>query len=122
MPWPKCLSIALMADKVAKVADFVSIGQQRPDPVHAGRRPYLGSVQLPDRMASGCAARAIKMICDAGNANGTLGGVRREAAAIGSGRGAGRFGRQLPVHDPGGSDDALAEVTLEGSQAEPPQR
>ena len=65
--------------------------------------------------------RAIKMICDAGNAKGMPVGVCGEAAADpGLGRSAGRSWRELPVHDSGGIDDvraSLAEVTFEEAQA-----
>ena len=94
-------SIALMADKVADVADFVSIGT---NPVHPCRRPYPRfRGQLPDRMASGGAARHQDDL-RRGQRQGHAGGrVRRGRGRSGSGGRAGRSRRQLAVHDPGGA-------------------
>ena len=91
---------------------FVKLGKsrlrvhrhQRPDPVHPCRRPYPRfRGQLPDRMASGGAARHQDDL-RRGQRQGHAGGrVRRGRGRSGSGGRAGRSRRQLAVHDPGGA-------------------
>ena len=74
-------SIALMADQVAKVADFVSIGtNDLTQYTLAADRP-LGSVANYQTAWHPAVLRAIKLIADAGNANGMPVGVCGEAAA-----------------------------------------
>ena len=97
-------SIALMADKVADVADFVSIGTNDLTQYTLAADRTLGSVANYQTAWHPAVLRAIKMICDAGNAKGMPVGVCGEAAAdpdlavVLAG-----LGRQLAVHDPGGA-------------------
>ncbi len=94
---------------------------QRPDPIHPCRRPYLGSVANYQTAWHPAVLRAIKMICDAGNAKGMPVGVCGEAAAdpdlavVLAGLGV----NSLSV-TPVALDDvraALAEVTFEEAKA-----
>ena len=74
-------SIALMADQVAKVADFVSIGTNDLTQYTLAADRTLGSVANYQTAWHPAVLRAIKLIADAGNANGMPVGVRGEAAA-----------------------------------------
>ena len=74
-------SIALMADKVADVADFVSIGTNDLTQYTLAADRTLGSVANYQTAWHPAVLRAIKMICDAGNAKGMPVGVCGEAAA-----------------------------------------
>lgn len=74
-------SIALMADKVAQVADFVSIGTNDLTQYTLAADRILGSVANYQTAWHPAVLRAIKMIADAGNANGMPVGVCGEAAA-----------------------------------------
>ena len=114
-------SIALMADQVAKVADFVSIGTNDLTQYTLAADRTLGSVANYQTAWHPAVLRAIKMICDAGNANGMPVGVCGEAAAdpdlavVLAGLGVNSLS-MTPV----ALDDvraALAEVTLEEAKA-----
>ena len=74
-------SIALMADQVAKVADFVSIGTNDLTQYTLAADRTLGSVANYQTAWHPAVLRAIKLIADAGNANGMSVGVCGEAAA-----------------------------------------
>ena len=74
-------SIALMADQVAKVADFVSIGTNDLTQYTLAADRTLGSVAHYQTAWHPAVLRAIKLIADAGNANGMPVGVCGEAAA-----------------------------------------
>lgn len=74
-------SIALMADKVAQVADFVSIGTNDLTQYTLAADRVLGSVSNYQTAWHPAVLRAIKLIADAGNANGMPVGVCGEAAA-----------------------------------------
>lgn len=74
-------SIALVADKVAKVADFVSIGTNDLTQYTLAADRTLGSVANYQTAWHPAVLRAIKLIADAGNANGMPVGVCGEAAA-----------------------------------------
>ena len=74
-------SIALMADQVAKVADFVSIGTNDLTQYTLAADRTLGSVANYQTAWHPAVLRAIKLICDAGNAKGMPVGVCGEAAA-----------------------------------------
>ena len=74
-------SIALMADKVADVADFVSIGTNDLTQYTMAADRTLGSVAGYQTAWHPAVLRAIKLICDAGNAKGMPVGVCGEAAA-----------------------------------------
>ncbi|MFR0589769.1 phosphoenolpyruvate--protein phosphotransferase [Bifidobacterium apri] len=74
-------SIALMADKVAQVADFVSIGTNDLTQYTLAADRTLGSVAHYQNAWHPAVLRAIKLIADAGNANGMPVGVCGEAAA-----------------------------------------
>ena len=74
-------SIALMADQVAKVADFVSIGTNDLTQYTLAADRTLGSVANYQTAWHPAVLRAIKRIADAGNANGMPVGVCGEAAA-----------------------------------------
>ena len=74
-------SIALMADQVAKVADFVSIGTNDLTQYTLAADRTLGSVANYQTAWHPAVLRAIKLIADAGNANGKPVGVCGEAAA-----------------------------------------
>ena len=74
-------SIALMADQVAKVADFVSIGTNDLTQYMLAADRTLGSVANYQTAWHPAVLRAIKLIADAGNANGMPVGVCGEAAA-----------------------------------------
>ena len=74
-------SIALMADQVAKVADFVSIGTNDLTQYTLAADRTLGSVANYQTAWHPAVLRAIKPIADAGNANGMPVGVCGEAAA-----------------------------------------
>ena len=74
-------SIALMADQVAKVADFVSIGTNDLTQYTLAADRTLGSVANYQTAWHPAVLRAIKLIADAGNANGMPVGVSGEAAA-----------------------------------------
>lgn len=74
-------SIALMADKVADVADFVSIGTNDLTQYTMAADRTLGSVANYQTAWHPAVLRAIKLICDAGNAKGMPVGVCGEAAA-----------------------------------------
>ncbi|RYQ27251.1 phosphoenolpyruvate--protein phosphotransferase [Bifidobacterium pseudolongum subsp. globosum] len=74
-------SIAVMADKVSQVTDFVSIGtNDLTQYTLAADRP-LGSVSNYQTAWHPAVLRVIKMICEAGNKNGMPVGVCGEAAA-----------------------------------------
>ena len=114
-------SIALMADQVAKVADFVSIGTNDLTPYTLAADRTLGSVANYQTAWHPAVLRAIKMICDAGNAKGMPVGVCGEAAAdpdlavVLAGLGVNSLS-MTPV----ALDDvraSLAEVTFEEAQA-----
>ena len=114
-------SIALMADKVADVADFVSIGTNDLTQYTLAADRTLGSVANYQTAWHPAVLRAIKMICDAGNAKGMPVGVCGEAAAdpdlavVLAGLGVNSLS-MTPV----ALDDvraALAEVTFEEAQA-----
>lgn len=74
-------SIALMADKVAEVADFVSIGTNDLTQYTLAADRTLGSVAGYQTAWHPAVLRAIKLIADAGNAHGMPVGVCGEAAA-----------------------------------------
>ncbi|TPF86934.1 phosphoenolpyruvate-protein phosphotransferase [Bifidobacterium sp. UTCIF-37] len=74
-------SIALMADKVAEVADFVSIGTNDLTQYTMAADRILGSVSNYQTAWHPAVLRAIKLIADAGNAHGMPVGVCGEAAA-----------------------------------------
>ena len=74
-------SIALMADQVAKVADFVSIGTNDLTQYTLAADRTLGSVANYQTAWHPAVLRAIKLIADAGNANGMPVGVCGEPAA-----------------------------------------
>ena len=74
-------SIALMADKVAKVADFVSIGTNDLTQYTLAADRTLGSVASYQTAWHPAVLRAIKLIADAGQANDMPVGVCGEAAA-----------------------------------------
>ena len=74
-------SIALMADQVAKVADFVSIGTNDLTQYTLAADRTLGSVANYQTAWHPAVLRASKLIADAGNANGMPVGVCGEAAA-----------------------------------------
>lgn len=74
-------SIALMADKVADVADFVSIGTNDLTQYTLAADRTLGSVASYQTAWHPAVLRNIKLICDAGNAKGMPVGVCGEAAA-----------------------------------------
>ena len=74
-------SIALMADQVAKVADFVSIGTNDLTQYTLAADRTLGSVANYQTAWHPAVLRAIRLIADAGNANGMPVGVCGEAAA-----------------------------------------
>ena len=74
-------SIALMADQVAKVADFVSVGTNDLTQYTLAADRTLGSVANYQTAWHPAVLRAIKLIADAGNANGMPVGVCGEAAA-----------------------------------------
>lgn len=74
-------SIALMADQVAKVADFVSIGTNDLTQYTLAADRTLGSVANYQTAWHPAVLRAIKLIADAGNANGMPVGACGEAAA-----------------------------------------
>lgn len=74
-------SIALMADKVAEVADFVSIGTNDLTQYTMAADRILGSVANYQTAWHPAVLRAIKLIADAGNAHGMPVGVCGEAAA-----------------------------------------
>ena len=74
-------SIALMADQVAKVADFVSIGTNDLTQYTLAADRTLGSVANYQTAWHPAVLRAIKLIADAGHANGMPVGVCGEAAA-----------------------------------------
>ena len=114
-------SIALMADKVADVADFVSIGTNDLTQYTLAADRTLGSVANYQTAWHPAVLRAIKMICDAGNAKGMPVGVCGEAAAdpdlavVLAGLGVNSLS-MTPV----ALDDvraSLAEVTFEEAQA-----
>ncbi|MCT6810435.1 MAG: phosphoenolpyruvate--protein phosphotransferase, partial [Bifidobacterium sp.] len=73
--------IALMADKVAKVADFVSIGTNDLTQYTLAADRTLGSVASYQTAWHPAVLRAIKLIADAGQANNMPVGVCGEAAA-----------------------------------------
>ena len=114
-------SIALMADKVAEVADFVSIGTNDLTQYTMAADRTLGSVAGYQTAWHPAVLRAIKLICDAGNAKGMPVGVCGEAAAdpdlavVFTGLGVNSLS-MTPV----ALDDVraqLAEVTFEEAQA-----
>ena len=114
-------SIALMADKVAEVADFVSIGTNDLTQYTMAADRTLGSVAGYQTAWHPAVLRAIKLICDAGNAKGMPVGVCGEAAAdpdlavVLTGLGVNSLS-MTPV----ALDDVraqLAEVTFEEAQA-----
>ena len=114
-------SIALMADKVAEVADFVSIGTNDLTQYTMAADRTLGSVAGYQTAWHPAELRAIKLICDAGNAKGMPVGVCGEAAAdpdlavVLTGLGVNSLS-MTPV----ALDDVraqLAEVTFEEAQA-----
>ena len=114
-------SIALMADKVAEVADFVSIGTNDLTQYTMAADRTLGSVADYQTAWHPAVLRAIKLICDAGNAKGMPVGVCGEAAAdpdlavVLTGLGVNSLS-MTPV----ALDDVraqLAEVTFEEAQA-----
>lgn len=74
-------SIALVADEVAQVADFVSIGTNDLTQYTLAADRTLGSVSNYQTAWHPAVLRAIKMIADAGNAHGMPVGVCGEAAA-----------------------------------------
>lgn len=74
-------SIALMADKVAEVADFVSIGTNDLTQYTLAADRILGSVAHYQTAWHPAVLRAIKLIADAGNAHNMPVGVCGEAAA-----------------------------------------
>ena len=114
-------SIALMADKVAEVADFVSVGTNDLTQYTMAADRTLGSVAGYQTAWHPAVLRAIKLICDAGNAKGMPVGVCGEAAAdpdlavVLTGLGVNSLS-MTPV----ALDDVraqLAEVTFEEAQA-----
>lgn len=74
-------SIALVAEEVAQVADFVSIGTNDLTQYTLAADRTLGSVSNYQTAWHPAVLRAIKMIADAGNAHGMPVGVCGEAAA-----------------------------------------
>lgn len=74
-------SIAIMADQVAKVTDFVSIGTNDLTQYTLAADRTLGTVANYQTAWHPAVLRAIKMICDAGKANNMPVGVCGEAAA-----------------------------------------
>ena len=74
-------SIAVMADKVSQVTDFVSIGTNDLTQYTLAADRTLGSVSNYQTAWHPAVLRVIKMICDAGNKNGMPVGVCGEAAA-----------------------------------------
>ncbi|MEE1295785.1 MAG: phosphoenolpyruvate--protein phosphotransferase [Bifidobacterium sp.] len=74
-------SIAVMADKVAQVTDFVSIGTNDLTQYTLAADRTLGSVSNYQTAWHPAVLRVIKMICDAGHAHGMPVGVCGEAAA-----------------------------------------
>lgn len=74
-------SIAIMADQVAKVTDFVSIGTNDLTQYTLAADRTLGSVSHYQTVWHPAVLRAIKMIADAGAAQGMPVGVCGEAAA-----------------------------------------
>ena len=114
-------SIALMADKVAEVADFVSIGTNDLTQYTMAADRTLGSVAGYQTAWHPAVLRAIKLICAASNANSMPVGVCGEAAAdpdlavVLTGLGVNSLS-MTPV----ALDDVraqLAEVTFEEAQA-----
>ena len=74
-------SIAVMADKVSQVTDFVSIGTNDLTQYTLAADRTLGSVSNYQTAWHPSVLRVIKMICEAGNKNGMPVGVCGEAAA-----------------------------------------
>lgn len=74
-------SIAVMADKVSEVTDFVSIGTNDLTQYTLAADRTLGSVANYQTAWHPAVLRVIKMICDAGNKNGMPVGVCGEAAS-----------------------------------------
>ena len=74
-------SIAVMADKVSQVTDFVSIGTNDLTQYTLAADRTLGSVSNYQPAWHPAVLRVIKMICEAGNKNGMPVGVCGEAAA-----------------------------------------
>lgn len=74
-------SIAVMADKVSQVTDFVSIGTNDLTQYTLAADRTLGSVSNYQTAWHPAVLRVIKMICEAGNKNGMPVGVCGEAAA-----------------------------------------
>ncbi|WP_033517000.1 phosphoenolpyruvate--protein phosphotransferase [Bifidobacterium cuniculi] len=74
-------SIAVMADKVAQVTDFVSIGTNDLTQYTLAADRTLGSVSNYQTAWHPAVLRVIKMICDAGREHGMPVGVCGEAAA-----------------------------------------
>lgn len=74
-------SIAVMADKVSQVTDFVSIGTNDLTQYTLAADRTLGSVSNYQTAWHPDVLRVIKMICEAGNKNGMPVGVCGEAAA-----------------------------------------
>lgn len=74
-------SIAVMADKVSQVTDFVSIGTNDLTQYTLAADRTLGSVSNYQTVWHPAVLRVIKMICEAGNKNGMPVGVCGEAAA-----------------------------------------
>lgn len=74
-------SIAVMADKVSQVTDFVSIGTNDLTQYTLAADRTLGSVSNYQTAWHPAVLRVIKMICEAGNRNGMPVGVCGEAAA-----------------------------------------
>ena len=74
-------SIAVMADKVSQVTDFVSIGTNDLTQYTIAADRTLGSVSNYQTAWHPAVLRVIKMICEAGNKNGMPVGVCGEAAA-----------------------------------------
>ncbi len=74
-------SIAVMADKVSQVTDFVSIGTNDLTQYTLAADRTLGTVSNYQTAWHPAVLRVIKMICEAGNRNGMPVGVCGEAAA-----------------------------------------
>jgi len=74
-------SIAVMADKVSQVTDFVSIGTNDLTQYTLAADRTLGSVSNYQTAWHPAVLRVIKIICEAGNKNGMPVGVCGEAAA-----------------------------------------
>ena len=74
-------SIAVMADKVSQVTDFVSIGTNDLTQYTLAADRTLGSVSNYQTAWHPAVLRVIKMVCEAGNKNGMPVGVCGEAAA-----------------------------------------